>query len=126
MSSDSVSFPAKPAEPKGRRQSGQPPKHAGRNAPGGDDRRRRRSPGAASQRRQGFADGLDHAFCTNYRHRLPREFPPHDRAGLATVQPSEVARRSDAVLLCDRRHLGSCVWPDGEPVVSPLGNQTGE
>jgi hypothetical protein len=117
MSNEIAPSHPKAAEPKDRRQGSQSSKRQGRAAPG-EERRKRRAPGPGPRRREGFGDGLDHAYCVNYRHRLPREFPPQDRPGLATVKPSQVAGRPDAVLLCDRQHAGPCVWPDGEQAVS--------
>jgi hypothetical protein len=48
-----------------------------------------------------------------FSHIGPATFPVQSRQGLATSRPTEVARRPDAVLLCNRNHEGDCVWPDG-------------
>jgi hypothetical protein len=78
-----------------------------------DERRRKRS--APSDRRTpaGFGDGIERAICANFIHLGPIAFPVQHRPGVAASRPIEVARRENAVLLCDRNHAGDCVWPDG-------------
>jgi hypothetical protein len=78
-----------------------------------DDRRRKRGPGQERKSPSGYGDGIERAICLFFRHVGPATFPVQSRQGLATSRPTEVARRLDSVLLCDRNHEGDCVWPDG-------------
>ncbi len=78
-----------------------------------DDRKRKR--GLSQDRRvaAGFGDGIERAICASFVHVGPLTFPVQHRPGIAASRPTEVARRENAVLLCDRNHEGDCVWPDG-------------
>lgn len=80
---------------------------------GVDDRRRKRGPGQEHRVPAGFGDGIERAICARFVHVLPPAFPVQNRPGIATSRPTEVARRVNDVLLCDRNHEGDCVWPDG-------------
>jgi hypothetical protein len=83
--------------------------------PGGGERRRKR--GGSGERRSdtGFADGIERALCVACHHVLPETFPVQGRSGAAVIRPFVVARRPDAVLLCDGEHPGAHMWPDGTP-----------
>jgi hypothetical protein len=78
-----------------------------------DDRRRKRGPSQERKSPSGYGDGIERAICMLFSHIGPARFPVQSRQGLATSRPTEVARRPDSVLLCDRNHEGDCVWPDG-------------
>jgi hypothetical protein len=86
----------------------------------GDERRRRKSSG---ERRSaaGFGDSVERAFCLFIRHRPPPSFPVQSRGGVATIAPVVVARRPDAILLCDLEHDGDHSWPDGDTVLEVEG-----
>jgi hypothetical protein len=64
-----------------------------------------------------FDDQMEHAICQFVTHRAPQGFPVHNRAELATMPPVEVARTETKILLCDRRHEGPHLWPNGDQVV---------
>ena len=66
------------------------------------------------RRPPGFNDGLDHAVCLARGHVPPPDFPVQHRTGVATLRRRVVARRPDALLLCDGEHQGPHRWPDGE------------
>ena len=93
----------------------------GRGRPSGEQEART---GASEGRRRGgerrsyagFGDGVERAFCANFRHLPPPGFPVQHRGGAATLRPVLVARREDAMLFCDGAHPGAHRWPDGEPV----------
>ena len=97
-----------------RAKSGQNRRGGGRPAEGGDDRRRRKSQVGERRASSGFGDGVERAFCLALRHRPPPDFPVQHRTGIAALVPTVVARRSEAVLLCDCVHEGPHSWPDGE------------
>ena len=80
-----------------------------------DESRRRR--GGPERRQAGFNDGVERAFCARYRVVPPPDFPVQHRIGSATLRPAVVARRPEALLLCDSSHAGDHLWPDHEPVV---------
>jgi len=62
----------------------------------------------------GFGDGVERAFCLSMCHVPPPAFPVQHRTGVAALAPTVVARRPDAILLCDCEHEGPHSWPDGE------------
>jgi hypothetical protein len=95
---------------------GQTPADRPRGDVRGDDRRRKRGSVAERKSSSGYGDGIERATCLFYRHTFPPEFPVNHRPGLATSRATEVDRRLDAVLLCDRNHEGDCLWPDGESI----------
>jgi hypothetical protein len=87
--------------------------HPDRRGQSSDDRRRKRGSGQERKSPTGYGDGIERAICMLFRHIGPATFPVQSRQGLATSRPTEVARRPDSVLLCDRNHEGDCLWPDG-------------
>ena len=105
--------------PRGEPRGGGPGR--GRGRPNGEQEART---GASEGRRRGgerrsyagFGDGVERAFCANFRHLPPPGFPVQHRGGAATLRPVLVARREDAMLFCDGAHPGAHRWPDGEPV----------
>jgi hypothetical protein len=76
-----------------------------------EDARRKRS---AERRYVGWGDGIDRYYCARDDHRHPPAFPVESRGGVATIPPTVVARRPDALLLCTFTHAGPHRWPDGE------------
>lgn len=62
----------------------------------------------------GFGDGIERAFCLALGHVPPPAFPVQHRTGVAALRPAVVARRANAILLCDCEHEGPHSWPDGE------------
>lgn len=86
-----------------------------RSSDGADGGRKRKS-GSDRRDRYSFSDGVERAACTQYRHRLPPDFPVEHRTGIAALVPRIVARRTAAVLLCDCVHDGPHSWPDGDLV----------
>jgi hypothetical protein len=91
-------------------------KRGGRSQDSSEDRRRRKLQGSDKRAMSGFGDGIERAFCTSLRRRLPPAFPVQHRTGLAVILPAVVARRSHSILLCDCEHDGPHSWPDGETV----------
>jgi hypothetical protein len=91
-------------------------RRSGRQSEGGDDRRRRKSSGGERRATSGYGDGVERAFCLSLRHLPPPGFPVQHRAGVAAIVPTVVARRPEAVLLCDCVHQGPHAWPDGDLV----------
>ena len=78
-----------------------------------DEPRRRRG---VERRYVGWGDGVERAYCLEAIHLLPTAFPVSSRTGVATISTVVVARRVDALLLCDFSHDGDHFWPDGEMV----------
>ena len=77
-----------------------------------DEARRGRSD---RPRPMSFPDGTEQAFCSAYQvAAVPPDFPVQSRPGVATLRATVVARRSQAILLCDAGHTGEHIWPDGE------------
>jgi hypothetical protein len=91
-------------------------RRGGRPSEGSDDRRRRKSQNGDRRAISGFGDGVERAFCLSLRHRPPPDFPVQHRTGVAALVPTIVARRPEAVLLCDCVHEGPHAWPDGDLV----------
>lgn len=83
---------------------------------------RKRRP--AEQRFAGWGDNLERVLCVSVIHALPTGFPPEQHGNLATIPRSVVARRPDALLLCNHAHCGPHIWPDGEIVDEPEADQT--
>ena len=75
---------------------------------------KRRRPTAAERRFAGYGDGIERARCAAQFHRIPPGFPVQRRVGVATLPARPVARRPDAILLCDGAHPGPHRWPDGD------------
>ncbi len=91
-------------------------RRGGRPPEGSDDRRRRKPQSGDRRAMSGFGDGIERAFCLSLRHRPPPDFPVQHRTGVAALVPAVVARRPEAVLLCDCVHEGPHSWPDGDLV----------
>jgi hypothetical protein len=89
-------------------------RRGGRATDGSDERRRRKPSGNDRRGMSGFGDGVERAFCLGVRHRPPPGFPVQHRTGVAAIVPTIVARRPEAVLLCDCSHDGPHAWPDGD------------
>ena len=111
----------KPQEPKPRNQ--RPASRSG----GKDDsdanpqsrnRGRRAGSGSGGGRKAvySFGDQVEHIICQCVTHVGPKGFPVNDRAELATMPPTEVARTETRILLCDRLHDGPHLWPNGDEV----------
>ncbi len=83
-------------------------------SPQRSDEPKRRRPTAAERRFAGFGDEIERAWCAARDHRLPPDFPVHRRQGIATLAMRPVARRPEAILLCDSAHAGPHRWPDGD------------
>ena len=105
--------PPRPAAPAAPRRGDEQPRGRGR---GEDEARRRRGDRRGSS---GFGDGVERAFCARYRSNPPPGFPVQHRTGATTLRVVVVARRPEAVLLCDSAHPNGHQWPDGEPVADP-------
>jgi hypothetical protein len=103
--------PAEPPRPRG--DAGSPP---GGNTPrqASDSRRRRGN----EPRFVAFGDGLERFNCARADHLLAETFPVASHAGAATIARAVVARRGDALLLCNFTHCDAHVWPDGEEVAT--------
>lgn len=113
------------AQPSG--EQGQPRKKRGSGKRGG--RPPEQSEGGRPSRARGeksvmsgFGDGLDRAVCSAVVHQLPSVFPANHRSGLASGRLLTVARKADALLLCDGRHDGPHVWPNGDLVNEASGD----
>ncbi len=91
---------------------GQPPMRKGAPRPGNEGKRKR----PTEDRYTGWGDGIDRVICARAEHVLPTTFPVASHAGMATIAPTVVGRRTDALLLCSFSHCGAHVWPDGEVV----------
>jgi hypothetical protein len=101
-----------PPRPRG---EGPSPASGGGSRPGPEPRRKRGN----EPRYVGFGDGVERAFCIRDEHFLPLTFPVESHAGAATIRATIVARRADALLLCNFSHGGEHIWPDGEVVPDP-------
>ena len=76
-----------------------------------DESRRKRT---SERRYVAWGDGVERASCARATFLLPQTFPVASHPGVATIPAVVVARRAEAVLLCDFSHDGDHVWPDGE------------
>ncbi|MGH2616975.1 MAG: hypothetical protein ACRDJC_17210 [Thermomicrobiales bacterium] len=66
---------------------------------------------------------MDRERCARAEKLLPVTFPVASHSGAATIPMAVVARRDNALLLCNFSHCGAHVWTDGE-VVEELASET--
>jgi hypothetical protein len=104
----------KPQQP--RPKDNRPSDRHGSGRPDSEGRNRNRRSSGARKGVYRFDDQLEHAICQLVTHLTPKGFPVLNRAELATMPPVEVARTETKVLLCDRRHEGPHLWPNGDEV----------
>jgi hypothetical protein len=87
---------------------------------GGDgDERKRRKHGSDRKGTNGFADGVERAFCSLARSQPATGFPVQARTGTAVIAPIIVGKRDKAILYCDCPDHAVHVWPDGEVADTP-------
>jgi hypothetical protein len=84
------------------------------NAPRPSDESRRKR--TNERRYVAWGDGVERASCARAASLLPLTFPVASHPGVATIAVVVVARRVDAMLLCDYSHDDAHLWPDGEEV----------
>jgi hypothetical protein len=87
---------------------------------GGEDRKRRRSGGSERKGTNGFADGVERAYCLVARSVPAVSFPIQFRTGIATIAPIVVGKRDGAILYCDCPDHAVHFWPDGELASDPV------
>jgi hypothetical protein len=95
-------------------------KRGGRGQEAGSEGRQGRPRGERSSM-AGFGDGIERAVCSAVFHRLPSVFPASQRPGATTIKLVAVATTGSALLLCDGRHEGPHVWPNGDVVDEASG-----
>jgi hypothetical protein len=116
VSGENTQHSQQPREQRQSQQSGGP-KHDNEGGNQQRNRNRRSGSGGGGGGRKGvyrFDDQLEHDICQLVTHSAPQGFPAVSRGELATMPPIEVARTETRILLCDGRHEGPHIWPNGD------------